>query len=125
MPGSHGDGFAVDGDDARLLHTTKIRDLNDLTRSAMSFRFIYVTVGVRALGVEPAADAVMAVRTFDAFSPDNDPYREHDFGALTIAGQLIFWKIDYYDRRLGDGSPNPADEAVTSRVLTVMLATEY
>lgn len=121
----HGGGLAARGDEARHEHIGRIRSLNDLTRQAMSFRFIYVTVGVRALGVEAAADAVTAVRTFDAFGPDNDPYGEHDFGSFTLGGQLMFWKIDYYGRRLEEGSPDPADERVTSRVLTIMLATEY
>lgn len=125
MTGSHGDGCAVDGDDARQQHTAKIRDLNDLSRAAMSFRFIYVTLGVRGLGVEAAADALTRVRTFDAFSPDNDPWGEHDFGSFTLAGQLLFWKIDYYARDLEEGSPDPSNEELTSRVLTVMLATEY
>lgn len=62
---------------------------------------------------------------FDAFSPDNDPYGEHDFGAVEIAGQRVFCKIDYYDTALEYGSPDPSDPAVTTRVLTVMLASEY
>lgn len=125
MPGSPVDGCAVDGDAARLEHTAKIRDLNDLTREAMSFRFIYVTVGIRALGAEAAANALVAVRTFTSFDAGNDPYREHDFGSFTLTGQLMFWKIDYYDRKLEESSPDPTDEKLTSRVLTVMLASEY
>jgi len=65
------------------------------------------------------------VHTFVAFTPDNDPYCEHDFGSFDYAGKTIFWKIDLYDRDLKFGSPDPADETVTTRVLTVMLAEEY
>ena len=62
---------------------------------------------------------------FDAFTDDNDPYGEHDFGAIDEGGVRCFWKIDNYDRATEMGSPDPADPAVTTRVLTVMRADEY
>jgi Protein of unknown function (DUF3768) len=34
------------------------------------------------------------VANFDAFTEDNDPHGEHDFGAFDMAGEKIFWKID-------------------------------
>jgi len=37
----------------------------------------------------------------------------------------VFWKIDAYDSELRFGSDDPADPAVTRRVLTIMLASEY
>ena len=52
-------------------------------------------------------------------------YGEYDFGALTVEGERIFFKIDYLDRGLTGHSPDPADATVTARVLTVMLAEEY
>lgn len=125
MPITHDDGSAVGGDNARLLHTTRVRTLNDAARSAMCFDFLYVTTGLRSLGVEVAAEALAQVRNLSAFEAGNDPWAEHDFGSLTIRGELVFWKIDYYDKRLEQGSPDPADESVTARVLTVMLASEY
>ena len=32
------------------------------------------------------------VRALVAFTPDNDPYGEHDFGSFEYAGKKIFWK---------------------------------
>jgi hypothetical protein len=55
----------------------------------------------------------------------NDPYEEHDFGSFEAEGEKIFFKIDYYDRTLTHHSPDPADPAVTERVITIMLADEY
>ena len=34
-------------------------------------------------------------------------------------------EIDYYDPAIEFGSPDPADEAATCRVLTLFLASEY
>jgi len=65
------------------------------------------------------------VFTFSDFSADNDPHGEHDFGSFECVGRTIFWKIDCYDRELNNGSADPANEAVTTRVLTVLLAEEY
>ena len=65
------------------------------------------------------------VRSFSEFEPGNDPHEEHDFGAVEILGDRFFWKIDYYDRSFDYGSPNPADPAVTVRVMTIMRADEY
>jgi hypothetical protein len=124
MSGGHEDGCPA-AVDTSLAHATHIRELNDQARAAMSFRHVYVTVGIRALGEMVATAAILAVRAYQAFDPGNDPYHEHDFGAFDLAGQRAFWKIDYYDRQLECGSPNPADPAVTARVLTIMLAEEY
>lgn len=104
----------------------EIRRLNDLFREhALGNGSIVITSGVQALGQEGMTAVIAAVQTFTAFSEDNDPYREHDFGSFEIEGDKFFWKIDYYDLTLAAGSPDPADEAVTHRVLTIMLASEY
>jgi len=103
-----------------------IRDLNDAMRWAgPSCRRWMMTDDVMAEDPEFVMLAIRAVQAFAAFTPDNDPYGEHDFGAFDLAGQRLFWKIDYYDRDLRSGSENPADPGVTTRVLTIMLASEY
>ena len=103
--------------------TTTIRTLNDLARTTFLGCRVIITAVVRELG---NLDAILTkVRTFDAFSEDNDPYGEHDFGSFEHAGQTLFWKIDYYDRTLTAGSDDPADPQVTTRVLTILLASEY
>jgi hypothetical protein len=75
--------------------------------------------------MENVPDLLDQVRWYNAFTPDFDPYGEHDFGSFRYAGETIFWKIDYYDLDLQMHSPDPSDLAVTARVLTIMLAEEY
>ena len=104
--------------------TQQVARLNDAHRQQAGVGWV-MTPGVQALGPAGVALAVAAVRAFEAFGEDNDPYGERDFGAFTIEGQRLFWKIDYYDRGLREASPDPADPAVTRRVLTLMLAEEY
>ena len=86
---------------------------------------IVITAGVHALGLIRLTQLVEQVTTFDQFTADNDPYGEHDFGAFEHGGERFFWKIDYFDKNLTVGSPNPADPDITCRVLTLMLASEY
>lgn len=104
-----------------------IAALNDTFRRSLpngAGRILY-TSGVSANGPRFVAKALASVAAFDAFSADNDPHGEHDFGSFEINGETLFWKIDYYDVSMEFGSENPADPQQTTRVLTVMLATEY
>ena len=85
-----------------------------------------MTAGVNAHGPEFVARAVAAVIAFNAFTNDNDPHREHDFGSFDLDGEKLFWKIDYYSTDDPDlGSEDPSDPAKTERALTIMLADEY
>lgn len=105
--------------------TARIRALNDQLRQTGTGGRIMLTAGIAALPPETVAAIVLAVQRFDSFSPDNDPYGEHDFGALDAAGARVLFKIDYYDPTLSVHSDDPADADVTVRVLTIMLAKEY
>jgi uncharacterized protein DUF3768 len=102
-----------------------IRQLNDTLRSTFEGGRVVMTAGVDALPSDVKAMAIRKVATFADFTPDNDPQGEHDFGNFELAGQKFFWKIDYYDAAMEFGSEDPADPAVTTRVLTIMLASEY
>ncbi len=105
-------------------HTAAIAALNDACRAEPGSGWV-LTVGVRTLPEAKLAQALEAVTTFSAFSEDNNPHGERDFGAFEVGGARLFWKIDYYDLDLCMASPDPADPAVTKRVLTLMLAEEY
>ena len=124
---------------AELTRAERIARLNDLARRAIGIACVVVaTEGVRALPKADQSRLRELVETFDALTPDNDPYGERDFGAIYQDGEgrltttrparpaeTVFWKIDAYDPDLCFGSEDPADPAVTRQVLTIMLASEY
>lgn len=110
-----------------------IREVNDELRGSIGNPKASEQVGqvliTRAFGELPESvqtELLEQVRTFDDFSSDNDPHKEHDLGVIKREGaEDVMWKIDYYDTEMRYHSPNKADSAVTRRVLTVMLASDY
>ncbi len=103
----------------------RIRALNDELRTTGFTGNSYVTRGMWAKGSDFVAKACAAVRAFDAFNQDNDPWGEHDCAMLDVDGERVMFKIDYYDLNMEELSPDPADAKVTKRVLTIMLSEEY
>lgn len=103
----------------------RIRALNDDLRQHHRGGLILLTSGIQALGSDLVQRIDKAIAEFDGFGPANDPYHEHDFGSVEIAGHLVFFKIDTYDLDLLNFSPDRSDPDVTRRVMTVMLAEEY
>lgn len=105
--------------------TERIRELNDAFRTTFRGGRIMMTPGVNELPDCVKAEVLTRVASFKDFSEDNDPHAEHDFGSFDVVGRKFFWKIEYYDRQLKYGSENPANPDETTRVLTIMLASEY
>ena len=103
----------------------RIRELNDALRCEDKGGQRHITAGIQALGEVGIARALLAVASFEEFTADNDPYGEHDCAVMVVDGVRVMWKIDYYDKSMTGGSPDPADPTVTERVITVMLASEY
>ena len=122
--------------------TARIARLNDLARQAMGVACTAVaTPGFRSLPEADRSRVRELIETFDAFTEDNDPHGERDFGTIYQLGdgrwtterprvrhderERVFWKLDYYDRDLRFASEDAADPARTRRVLTIMLSDEY
>ncbi len=106
--------------DIDIERATKIAALNDRFRRSSPLN-VFMTHGIQEL--PDTMSLIQAVRDFDRFTEDNDPYGEHDFGSLEWHGETVFWKIDYYDQALQYGK-DPLD-VECKRVLTVLLASEY
>ena len=116
--------------------TATIAQLNDALRRSLTqpgHNRVVITIGVQNLigdvslfrNFQARAQLLRTIRDYDSFGPDVDPHGERDFGRLTFRDAVLYWKIDYYDRALEFGSPDPTDENVTTRVLTILLTEEY
>ncbi|MEH6758310.1 MAG: DUF3768 domain-containing protein [Parasphingorhabdus sp.] len=122
--------------------TARIARLNDLARRAMGIACTAVaTVGFRSLPEDDQSQVRELIETYDAFTEDNDPHGERDFGTIYQLGdgswtterprsqdeerERVFWKLDYYDRDMQFASEDAANPAITRRVLTIMLSDEY
>ena len=104
---------------------SRIQVLNDKFRKTGHGGQYVITSGIQELGPTAILNLRYHIIAYEDFSDRNDPYGEHDFGNLKVEGNQVFWKIDYYDLTLSYRSPDPADPDVTTRVLTIMLASEY
>ena len=98
-------------------HLDAIRRLNDAARSQPGTASIAnVTLGFQSLPHADRFAALAAIVGFSQFTGDNDPYGEHDFGAIyrlatggwtqerpsddKAISETVFWKVDYYDNTL-------------------------
>lgn len=50
---------------------------------------------------------------------------EHDFASILYQGRKVWLKIDYYNLACEYGSEDPANAAITTRVITIMLPEDY
>lgn len=105
--------------------TERIRALNDQFRATLVGGTVVITAGIAALGPDTQAAIIAAIKSFNAFDVDNDPWGEHDFGAVDVDNLKVYFKVDYYDLTRRYHSRDAADPTVTERVMTIMLASEY
>ena len=94
-----------------------ISQKNDLFRKMLSGCRVLLTTGVAEH--ENQMQILDAVRGFDQFTEDNDPYGEHDFAFFEICGEKFFFKFDYYD------SNYEFFQEDGNRVLTIGYASDY
>ncbi len=88
---------------------------------------ILASAGVNAMGPEAVQEILFLVLSFkdEYFRESFDPWGDRDFISVEYRGQRIFAKIDTLDPSMEFMSPDPVDDLVTVRVLTVMLPEEY
>ena len=60
----------------------KVRDLNDAFRTTFRGGRVCMSSGIASLPDDLRTEILGMVRTFSEFNEGNDPYGEHDFGAV-------------------------------------------
>lgn len=108
---------------AAVLSKTAV--LNDDLRTTFTGGKVVMTTAMLALDHVKRSKVLEAVRTFTAFTQDNDPHGEHNCAFFEVDGESYFFKIDCYDPTMQCGSENPEDPARTIRVLTIGTAADY
>ena len=86
---------------------------------------VLVTPGISAKGPVFVSLCLRSISMFKDFSEDNDPWGDRGFAALTVEDTRIYFKIDLYDEACEYGSDDPANPDRTTRVLTILLPSEY
>jgi len=110
------------------MNTNKIAELNDKLRQNIfnsGKDKVVLARGFSLLPFDEQLRILIKVKEFKDFNEGNNPYGERDFARIEHRGINYFFKIDYYDTSMEYASENPADETITTRVLTIMRADEY
>lgn len=97
---------------------------NDMLRVLGVNGECYMSRKFAVLAQDERLALLQAIREFDDFNEDNDPYGKHDSGMVEVNDYCVFWRIDYYDKDKAAVSQAPWDSAVTTRVLNITLDDE-
>ena len=113
----------VDGVD---INVARIRFLNKRLKWTGEGGAFCMTASVNSLSIREVGAFWDKFRLEQVFNyEDGDPKNNHEFGTIKTEDHLFCWKINYYDLDVQHHSPDPADESITKRILTIMLASEY
>ncbi len=101
----------------------EIAKRNDLLRTTFMTGKVLLTHGVQ--NSVDKEEIITAVREFNDFNDDNDPYKEHDCATFEVNKSKYIFKIDYYDKNYEYGIDPHEEPEKVHRVLTIMCASEY
>lgn len=88
---------------------------------------ILSTPGIQALGSLAVQEVLHQALVFpdESFRESFEPHGDRDFIVVNHQGLKVWAKIDTFDLTMEWMSPDPADDEVTVRVLSLMLPDEY
>ena len=107
-----------------IVDVTTIRQLNDELRQTLRGGIVTTTPGVMALGELRQLEVLKAVARFESMLTTT-LMANTTSARWMLAASGSFGKSTTSTERLTNHSPDPTDPAVTTRVLTIMLAAEY
>ena len=105
---------------------------NDGFRAELTGGEVHLSAGIVALGTANQAFIIEAVRRFDGFDNDDNPFDAHDIGDLEVelvepgiatCRELIFFRVE--NRPLPPPQHATDPELNAGLVLTIMLASEW
>ena len=105
------------------------QELNDRLRvhGDQSIGKIVVHRHITALSGQEMMDIMKAVRTYNDWCEEKDPYGEHDYGSFEMNGETYIWKIEYYDPSYTYGVYESVrnNTKECKRLLTILPADQY
>jgi len=122
MTGSETQNHAPSQPDPRLV---RIAALNDRIRKTNEGGITFLSRDVALMAGAKTVDLLKQVADYDRFTKANDPQGERNRGAVLLFGKEVLWEIGYYDEQAVGPSKDPANADVTTRIMTIMLASEY
>ena len=72
-----------------MSNSSKIAELNDILRKTSKGGQILITSGVQTQGDDAVQQVMQMIREYDQFASGNDPYNEHDFGAVDARPDFV------------------------------------
>lgn len=72
-------------------------ELNDHFRKTLEGGYVFFTPTLFSKSDEERVEILNLVRHYEDFNQKNDPYKNHTFGSFDFKGELIAWKIIYFD----------------------------
>lgn len=109
-------------------NTRKIRELNtQFWRDPQKHGKLFFTSSAAAKGMLFQIKVLRALKAYDAWVPDHDPYGERDMCVLEVDGQKVWAKLVLYEKGTGYeyGAEDPGNAETTDRVATIMLPEDY
>jgi hypothetical protein len=77
---------------SEIVKAERTRQLNDAFRRDPRGGGTVLTIGVQRLPPAKLGQLLAIIRAFDAFTPADDPYEEHDFAAVEFEGERYLGK---------------------------------